>query len=47
VFDRFKDKLTGVGPGKINVCSLSDEIVEAVLLGVTQHPSTVHVAELN
>ena len=32
VFDRFKDKLTVWGRGKINVCSISDEMLEAVLL---------------
>jgi general secretion pathway protein K len=31
VFDRFKDKLTVWGRGKINVCSLSDDMLEAVL----------------
>ena len=32
VFDRFEDKLTVFGRGKINVCSLSDEMLEAILL---------------
>jgi type II secretory pathway component PulK len=31
VFDRFKDKLTVWGRGKINVCSISDDMLEAVL----------------
>ena len=31
VFDRFKDKLTVWGRGKINVCSVSDEMLEAIL----------------
>src|SRR6185436_11425246 len=31
VFDRFKDKLTVWGRGKINVCSISDEMLEAIL----------------
>src|SRR6185436_2504016 len=32
VFDRFKDKLTVWGRGKINVCSIGDDMLEAVLL---------------
>jgi type II secretory pathway component PulK len=32
VFDRFEENLTIWGRGKINVCSLSDEMLEAVLL---------------
>jgi len=31
VFDRFKDNLTVWGRGKINVCSISDEMLEAIL----------------
>jgi type II secretory pathway component PulK len=31
VFDRFKDKLTVWGRGKINVCSISDDMLEAIL----------------
>ena len=31
VFDRFEDKLTVWGRGKINVCSLSDEMLAAIL----------------
>jgi type II secretory pathway component PulK len=49
VFDRFEDKLTVWGRGKINVCSLSDEMLEALLKASNpmQNDFTSQIEEYN
>ncbi len=37
VFDRFKDSLSVWGRGKINVCSISDDMLKGILLAVGPH----------